>query len=95
MVKDYTSHLTPEQETPKSKCCVQTIPFDSEIQDAIAQDDTIFQNIIPVSLSTIDKILNRCIMPIKQLHMVASELNNKRVKELRYLVSTFTSFEVK
>lgn len=55
-----------------------------EIQSAILEDNGIFQNINSVSISTIDRVLKRHQMTMKQLYKVPFERNCDRVKELRY-----------
>lgn len=55
-----------------------------EIQSAVIEDNGIFHNIGSVSLSTIDRVLNKNEMSMKQLYRVPFERNSERVKELRY-----------
>ncbi|XP_044052938.1 uncharacterized protein LOC122876529 [Siniperca chuatsi] len=55
-----------------------------EMKSAIIEDNNIFQNIQTVSISTIDRVLKRHQMNMKQLYTVPFERNGKRVKELRY-----------
>ncbi|CAK6982700.1 uncharacterized protein LOC122873078, partial [Scomber scombrus] len=55
-----------------------------EIKSAIIDDNNIFENIQTVSISTIDRVLKRHQMNMKQLYTVPFERNGERVKELRY-----------
>ncbi|KAF0041571.1 hypothetical protein F2P81_005103 [Scophthalmus maximus] len=55
-----------------------------QIRTAIIEDNAIFQNVNSISISTIDRILNKHQMTMKQLHRVPFERNYDRVKELRY-----------
>ncbi|XP_016313101.1 uncharacterized protein LOC107666353 [Sinocyclocheilus anshuiensis] len=55
-----------------------------EIQSAIINDNNVFANINSVSISTIDRVLKRHQMTMKQLYKVPFERNSERVKELRY-----------
>ena len=55
-----------------------------EIKSAIIEDNNIFENIQTVSISTIDRVLKRHQMSMKQLYNVPFERNGERVKELRY-----------
>jgi len=54
------------------------------IKSAIIEDNNIFENIQTVSISTIDRVLKRHQMNMKQLYTVPFERNGERVKELRY-----------
>lgn len=54
-----------------------------EIQERVIQDNTHFQGIDSVSISTIDRVLHRNRMRMKQVYRVALERNSPRVKELR------------
>lgn len=55
-----------------------------EIQCAIIEDNNVFQHIQSVSTSTMDRVLRRHHMSMKQLYRVPFERNDDRVKELRY-----------
>lgn len=55
-----------------------------EIQQSIIQDNNVFQHIESVSISTIDRVLKRHQMTMKQLYKVPFQRNDDRVKELRY-----------
>ncbi len=55
-----------------------------EIQSAIIEDNNVFQNIQSVSISTIDRVLRRHHMSMKQMYRVPFERNDDRVKELRH-----------
>ncbi|XP_056885554.1 uncharacterized protein LOC130523939 [Takifugu flavidus] len=55
-----------------------------EIQTTILQDNDTFANIQTVSISTIDRVLKKQHMRMKQLYTVPFERNGERVKELRY-----------
>ncbi|XP_023119563.2 uncharacterized protein LOC111564304 [Amphiprion ocellaris] len=55
-----------------------------EIKSAIFEDNNIFANIQTVSISTIDRVLKRHQMSMKQLYTVPFERNGERVKELHY-----------
>ncbi|XP_055776448.1 uncharacterized protein LOC129853936 [Salvelinus fontinalis] len=54
-----------------------------EIQERVIQDNTHFQGIDSVSISTIDRVLLRNRMRMKQVYRVPFERNSPRVKELR------------
>ncbi len=51
-----------------------------EIQIAVIEDDNIFGNIESVSIATIDRVLRRNEMRMKQLYNVPFERNSDRVK---------------
>lgn len=55
-----------------------------EIQRTIIEDNDVFENIHTVSISTIDRVLHRNQMSMKQLYRVPFQRNEDRVKELRY-----------
>lgn len=55
-----------------------------EIQRTIIEDNDVFENIHMVSISTIDRVLHRNQMSMKQLYRVPFQRNEDRVKELRY-----------
>ncbi|KAJ8332376.1 hypothetical protein SKAU_G00425490 [Synaphobranchus kaupii] len=55
-----------------------------EIQNRVIEDNIIFPNIHTVSLSTIDRVLKRNHVRMKQVYQVPFERNSDRVKELRY-----------
>lgn len=55
-----------------------------QIRDVILQDNHIFQNIKTISISTIDRVLKKHQMTMKQIYRVPFERNSDRVKELRY-----------
>ncbi len=54
-----------------------------EIQERVIQDNTHFQGINSVSISTIDHVLHCNRMRMKQVYRVPFERNSSRVKELR------------
>ncbi len=54
------------------------------IQSAIINDNNVFTNINSASISTIDRVLKRHQMTVKQLYKVPFERYSERVKELRY-----------
>lgn len=56
-----------------------------EIQQAVIQDNNVFQTIRSVSISTMDRVLKRHQMSMKQLYKVPFQRNGDRVKELRHL----------
>ena len=55
-----------------------------EIQRTIIEDNDVFENMHTVSISTIDRVLHRNQMSMKQLYRVPFQRNEDRVKELRY-----------
>ncbi|RXN23239.1 hypothetical protein ROHU_023054 [Labeo rohita] len=55
-----------------------------QIRNAILLDNVIFQNINSISISTIDRVLKKHQMTMKQIYRVPFERNSDRVKELRY-----------
>ena len=54
-----------------------------EIQQRIVEDNVDFEGINSVSLSTIDRLLQRNKIRMKQVYRVPFERNSERVKELR------------
>ena len=55
-----------------------------EIQSAVIEDNNVFGNIESVSIATIDRVLKRNEMHMKQLYKVPFERNGERVKEIRH-----------
>lgn len=55
-----------------------------QIHAAILQDNAIFPNVNSISNFTIDRILKKHQMTMKQIYRVPFERNSDRVKELRY-----------
>ena len=55
-----------------------------EIQSDVIEDNNVFGNIESVSIATIDRVLKRNEMRMKQLYKVPFEQNNERVKEIRH-----------
>nr|XP_023660031.1 uncharacterized protein LOC111839927 [Paramormyrops kingsleyae] len=55
-----------------------------EIQSAVIEDNGVFGNIGSVSIATIDRVLKRNEMRMKQLYKVPFERNSERVKEIRH-----------
>lgn len=55
-----------------------------QICAAILQDNVIFQNVNSISISTIDRILSKHRMTMKQLYRVPFKRSSDWVKELRY-----------
>lgn len=55
-----------------------------QIHDTILLDNAIFQNIYSISISTIDRVLKKHQVTMKQIYRVPFERNSDRVKELRY-----------
>ncbi|XP_060716614.1 insertion element IS630 uncharacterized 39 kDa protein-like [Tachysurus vachellii] len=55
-----------------------------EIQQRITQDNQLFHNIHQCSRSTIDRVLRRNAIRMKQVYKVPFERNSVRVKELRF-----------
>ena len=53
-----------------------------EIESAILEDNNVFENIQSISISTIDRVLKRHQMSMKELYQVPFERNGDRVKEL-------------
>lgn len=53
-----------------------------EIQERVIQDNTHFQGIDSVSISTIDRVLHSNRMRMKQVYRVPFQGNSPRVKEL-------------
>ncbi len=77
--------FTPQQE---EAICAMVIANNAirlrEIQSAVIEDDNIFGNIESVSIATIDRVLRRNEMRMKQLYNVPFERNSDRVKEIRH-----------
>ncbi|KAL7381579.1 hypothetical protein ABVT39_008029 [Epinephelus coioides] len=65
-----------------------------EIRNTIIQDNLIFQNINTISTSTIDRVLKKHEMSMKQLYRVPFERNSDRVKELRFQYVNLATFPV-
>lgn len=77
--------FTPEQETAIVNIVVaNNIIRLWEIQNHIIADNTIFNNIHQVGLSTLDRVLQRNRIRMKHVYMVPFERNLERVKEQRY-----------
>lgn len=53
-----------------------------EIQRTIIEDNDVFENIHTFRISTIDRVLHRNQMSMKQLYRVPFQRNEDRVKEL-------------
>ena len=56
----------------------------SEIQQKIIEDHVHFEGINSVSLSTVDRVLKRNTLRMKQLYRVPFDRNSDRVKEQRF-----------
>lgn len=77
--------FTPHQEMAICNIVVENNAITlREIQTTILQDNDTFANIQTVSISTIDRVLKKQHMRMKQLYTVPFERNGERVKELRY-----------
>ena len=55
-----------------------------QIRTAIIDDQAMFQNIATVSMATLDRVLKRNEMRMKQVYRVPFERNSERVKEIRH-----------
>lgn len=55
-----------------------------EIQQRVVEDNVNFEGINAVSLATLDRVLKRNRVRMKQVYRVPFERNAERVKELRY-----------
>lgn len=77
--------MTPQQE---ERICAMVAANNAlrlrEIQRTVVEDDTIFGNIVSISISATDRVLRRNKMSMKQLYKVPFERNSDRVKELRH-----------
>lgn len=69
---------------PRSSPCYRLQIRLREIQTAIISDNNIFANVNSVSLSTIDRVLARNQIRMKQLDRMPFERNSERVKQLPY-----------
>ncbi|XP_038160244.1 uncharacterized protein LOC119796019 [Cyprinodon tularosa] len=77
--------LSPEQETEIMNMVLENNAITlRQIQRKIIENNEIFQNIDRVSLSTLDRVLHRNKLRMKQVYRVPFERNSERVKELRY-----------
>ena len=76
--------LSPEQETEILNMVLENNAITLQIQRKIIENNDIFQNIDRVSLSTLDRVLHRNNLRMKQVYRVPFERNSERVKELRY-----------
>ncbi|XP_060760641.1 uncharacterized protein LOC132870787 [Neoarius graeffei] len=56
----------------------------TQIRDAVLQNNGVFQNINSISISTIDRVLKKNLITMKQIYRVPFDRNTARVKELRY-----------
>lgn len=77
--------FTPQQE---EAICAMVIANNAiklrEIQSAVIENHTVFGNIESVSISTIDRVLKKNEIHMKQLYKVPFERNSDRVKEIRH-----------
>ena len=55
-----------------------------QIKSAITDDQAMFQNIDTVSLATVDRVLRRNELRMKQVYRVPFERNSDSVKQLRH-----------
>ena len=55
-----------------------------QIKSAIIDDQAMFQNIDTVSLATVDRVLRRNELRMKQVYRVPFERNSDSVKQLRH-----------
>lgn len=77
--------LSPEQETEIMNMVLENNAITlRQIQRKIIENNDMFQNIDRVSLSTLDRVLRRNHLRMKQVYRVPFERNSERVKELRY-----------
>ncbi len=77
--------LSPEQETEIMNMVLENNAITlRQIQRKIIENNDMFQNIDRVSLSTLDRVLGRSHLRMKQVYRVPFERNSERVKELRY-----------
>ncbi|XP_035857020.1 uncharacterized protein LOC118495027 [Sander lucioperca] len=77
--------LSPEQETEIINMVLENNAITlRQIQRKILQNNEMFQNIDRVSLSTLDRVLRRNNLRMKQVYRVPFERNSERVKELRH-----------
>ena len=80
----YLLTYTPEQETVIVGMVLQdNLIRLRENQERVIQDNTHIQGIDSVSISTIDRVLHRNSMRMKQVYRVPFERNSPRVTELR------------
>lgn len=56
----------------------------SQIRDAVLQNNDVFQSINFISISTIDRVLKKNLITMKQIYRVPFDRNTDRVKELWY-----------
>ncbi len=77
--------LSPEQETEIMNMVLENNAITlRQIQRKIIENNDMFLNIDRVSLSTLDRVLRRNHLRMKQVYRVPFERNSERVKELRY-----------
>ncbi|XP_049914950.1 uncharacterized protein LOC126399166 [Epinephelus moara] len=77
--------LTDEQETAVvNMVLANNVITLRQIRDAVIADQHIFQNIATVSLSTVDRVLQRSSIRMKQVYRVPFERNTARIKEIRH-----------
>lgn len=77
--------LSPAQETEIMNMVLENNAITlQQIQRKIIENNDMFQNIDRVSLSTLDRVLRRNHLRMKQVYRVPFERNSERVKELRY-----------
>nr|XP_054586935.1 uncharacterized protein LOC129152497 [Nothobranchius furzeri] len=75
--------LSPEQETEMPNMVLENNAITLQ-QIQIIENNDKFQNIDRVSLATLDRVLRRYHLRMKQVYRVPFERNSERVKELRY-----------
>lgn len=74
--------LSPEQETAVMNMVLENNAITlRQIQRKIIENNEIFPNIDRVSLSTLDRVLRRNNLRMKQVYRVPFECNSERVKE--------------
>ncbi|KAJ8332377.1 hypothetical protein SKAU_G00425500, partial [Synaphobranchus kaupii] len=77
--------FTAEQETAIVNMVLENNAITiTQIQSAIIDDQDIFLNINTVSLATMDRVLRRNTLRMKQVYRVPFDRNSNRVKQLRY-----------
>jgi len=55
-----------------------------QIRTAIIDDQAMFHNIATVSIATVDRVLRRNELRMKQVYRVPFERNSERVKQIRH-----------
>lgn len=77
--------LSPEQETEIVNMVLQNNAITlRQLRRNIIENNDVFQNVPSVSISTVDRVLRKHQLRMKQIYRVPFSRNSDRVKELRH-----------